>query len=111
MFDERLVRLAQMQHEEYMAEAARERQASAALRARRSSLSQARQGNRWRGRLGNWLIATGCRLLATASLADTSLHTVSMIKVNRRRARLVSVPRGHRRSSRSTQPLSSTSRR
>ncbi len=71
MFDERLVRLAQMQHEEYIADAARERKISEALSARRPSLSRARHGNRLRGRLGSGLIALGCRLLATTSPTDT----------------------------------------
>lgn len=70
MFDERLSWLAQMRHDEYVAEAARERQVSEALGARRPSTSRARHGHRLRGHLGNWLVAAGCRLLATTSPPD-----------------------------------------
>lgn len=71
MFDERLIRLAEMQHAEYIAAAARERRITAALNARRPRPSWARHRDRLRGRLGNGFVALGCRLLIPASPPHT----------------------------------------
>lgn len=71
MFDERLIRLAELQHAEHVAAAARERQVSEALSVGRPSPRQARRAGRFRGHLGSGLIALGCRLLATTSRTDT----------------------------------------